>query len=826
MPTVSGSVRLRPTRIGLLVRPSQNSRGAVARFARLCACLWGGRFNPIIPVARTLPSAWKRTLRRNTTGRDLADGYIRFFEPDVFVEAEEGLAKEIGIEPGGRLDPRVLPLSALVLTSETRHADFGFGLNAFDIYRHLYARELQFVSRQKRRMAVFERSDPSHPFFDVAFGVFPAQKSLAYIRKAYVEAFEPKSFTATPETALEIVKKGAGTPFTVGRYGIERDGGGSSGPTIFFFDSSKTIDLIDYWNLTLRKRDVIPVDVAWAQLFAPYLREVITKNHRPLPGNRHGVMTHSSIEFGRSVPETVARAATDALMPVPAGSVGYSPEPGPFWAKHVPHWHVKPQRSRLTASEEDWEATLDEKESSLANIRALAPEFAERFGPGENRARWANVLQIHAYGGARDYAATYPTNAKNPGFPRIAFGGGTAIVSREGIVIPQQYRRLRNTLNLQTQQKAIAEWMKAQGVEASLSTAGRNAEQVIRSAGGLHGCRVLAHEGTLELLDRMAKSVHVSKDGTTSQFSDRTARINDWKEVIGRRRDELPLIQLSDFTERNIIRLGVSLACPQCDRENWYDLAGVDYTLRCERCLREYRFPQGDLTFTERDWRYRVVGPFSLPHYALGAYSTALTLRVMDTGLKGGHSRMTWSTGLDLSRGDRVREVDFAAWYEPDRMGWDDSDPMFVLGETKSFGSEVFHRKDVDRLREVAEWFPGCCVVLATMKRSLSPDERQRMRSLAEWGRVPLRDGTPRAWVIALTGNELFFRWSVGHVWEKMGGMHHKLAQHYGPHLGDLTTLADATQQAYLGLPSLGAGRRERRMHAGKAEVSERRRST
>jgi hypothetical protein len=810
MPTVSGSVRLRPTRIGLLVRPSQSSRPAVARFARLCACLWGGRFNPIVPVAKVLPPEWKAMLPRNTTGRDLADGYIRFFEPDVFVEAEEGLADELGIEPGSQLAARVLPLSALV-TSETRGTDFAFGLNAFDVYKHLYERELQFVPKRKRQMAVFEKSDPGRPFFDVVFGVFPAQRALAYIRDAYIDAFEPKSLAATPEAALEVFKKHIGTPFTIGRYGIEREGGSGGSPTILFLDSSKTIDLIDYWNLTLRKRDVLPVDISWAPLFAPYLREVITRNHRPLPGNPHGVMIRTSIQFGRSVSEADAKVATEILESLPNGSFGYPLEAEPFWAKHVPRWLVKPQRVRLTAGEEDWEATLDETESSFANVRALAPEFADRFGPGQNHARWANVLQVQGYGGGREYATTYPTNIKNPDYPRITIGGSKAIVSSEGIVIPQQYKRLRNSLQLQRQDDAIIGWMKEQGIQAALSTAGRNAAQVIRSAGGLHGCRVLAHEGTLELLDRMAKSSHVSKDGTTAEFPDRTARVSEWKEVIGRRSGERPRVELSDFTDRNIIRLGLSVSCPRCEQENWYDLARVDYTLRCERCLREYGFPQGGLSYGDRDWRFRVVGPFTLPGYALGAYSTALTLRALSMGLKSGRSRMTWSTGLDLARGGRAYEVDLVAWYEPERMSWDETDPTLILGESKSFGAEVFHKKDIDRLRQVAEWFPGCCLVLAGLKRNLSPDERIRLRALAQWGRVSTRDGTPRAWVVVLTGNELFYTWSVAHVWEKIGGKHAQLAKHNEIHFGDMPTLADFTQQVYLDLPSLESERARRR---------------
>jgi hypothetical protein len=59
-------------------------------------------FNPIIPVCTTLPASWRQHPFKEVTGKGLADAYIRFFEPDVFVEAEAGLAKEVGIVPSKR----------------------------------------------------------------------------------------------------------------------------------------------------------------------------------------------------------------------------------------------------------------------------------------------------------------------------------------------------------------------------------------------------------------------------------------------------------------------------------------------------------------------------------------------------------------------------------------------------------------------------------------------------------------------------------------------------------------------------------------------------
>src|SRR5687768_8066532 len=95
MASLNATLRLRPVRIGFLVRPTNMS--AVRTIMRYCTCLWGGMYNPIIPVFRTPPKGWRSEKFERVRGADVAKGYIRFFEPDVFVESEGGLADEAGL---------------------------------------------------------------------------------------------------------------------------------------------------------------------------------------------------------------------------------------------------------------------------------------------------------------------------------------------------------------------------------------------------------------------------------------------------------------------------------------------------------------------------------------------------------------------------------------------------------------------------------------------------------------------------------------------------------------------------------------------------------
>src|SRR5215472_7339353 len=93
-PRIHGSVKLRPTRIGFLVRPADGA--SLSRIMRWSTCLWGGRANPIIPVG-PYPACWRAPHPRlERPDRDVARDYMTFFEPDVLVEAEQGLAEAIG----------------------------------------------------------------------------------------------------------------------------------------------------------------------------------------------------------------------------------------------------------------------------------------------------------------------------------------------------------------------------------------------------------------------------------------------------------------------------------------------------------------------------------------------------------------------------------------------------------------------------------------------------------------------------------------------------------------------------------------------------------
>ena len=219
--------------------------------------------------------------------------------------------------------------------------------------------------------------------------------------------------------------------------------------------------------------------------------------------------------------------------------------------------------------------------------------------------------------------------------------------------------------------------------------------------------------------------------------------------------------------------------------------------------LCSFPFPQGTLEFDRTPWQYRVVGPFSIPGYAGGAYATVLALRLFSDKLSVGDADLTYATGLDI-KGIAATpiEVDFTCWHRRRVMIGRHEEPVLIFGEAKSFAERSFKTVDVERMEAIADKFPGAFIVFATLKDKLSDDERAAIGALATKGRERLDNGNPRAPVIVLTGTELFAGWHLEQAWKEKGGMHARFVEPAYVRLDNLWTLAELTQQLYLGLPN------------------------
>lgn len=262
------------------------------------------------------------------------------------------------------------------------------------------------------------------------------------------------------------------------------------------------------------------------------------------------------------------------------------------------------------------------------------------------------------------------------------------------------------------------------------------------------------------------------------------------------------------LVDHNAVELGYELKCTKCGSWSWHELRKLGPQITCHLCLKSFDFPVKNPGGSQQGrWAYRVIGPFALPDYAGGGYAAALSIRFFGQ-VVGGISgpTITWAAGQNLTfRGGQSSEVDFALWYQRKEIARCDFPTEILFGEAKSFGKDAFEDRDVARMRGLAERYPGAIFVFATMRNGedLTADEITRIRRFAEWGRKHDRSRRrTRAPVIVLTGTELFAAHSLEQAWKDKGGRHAQLIEPAWIRTENLTTIADLSQQLYLGMPS------------------------
>ena len=799
MSNIRIDIRLRPIRFGFLVRP--NDKKNVLEIFRINTCLWGGKFNPIIPFFKCVPSWWEREGYRFENAKQIINGYLDFFEPDFLVEAEEGLADGFGFDP-----ERVLQLTNIL--ERPGEGDWGrYGLSVHNLYSELYKEEFRFESRHKRNIVHVEAKESVFANFVASnFGSFPIQGQLGYFERAYKDVFKPEHITLDAAALSKLYQSGYSSALKIGCAKLRIDYYDLGELVLFILDAKKSRDLVDFWNLRVIHEHVLAVPIQWIEELSPFCKEFILNNYHPRSDNSNGGKIYTTSMFSRSIPENDIEEIYRNYLHVDKKKANTLQTWYPsIWSK-PPEMIAGTTRPTLAANRKSMEIQIDGDNPEI-RFDPLFPEFASEYG---NQFRLANVVRLEDWSNTGQITTVFPCNYKI-NFFRFRLGEEHFLPTTEGLVIFPEYRNRSERWNLD-RTTAFNKWFKDNQVSATLSDAGRATQQIIQTLGGVLDVGCLAHKGVIELLNEMSR-----KTAHYREFRNKTDKaINDkrWGKGI-----------FETLVGRKVVELGLELKCGKCGSWSWYSVKQLDYSLTCSFCVKQFNFPITDpLGGKHSRWAYRVIGPFALPDYARGGYAAALAIRFFANVIGStGFSAVTWSSGqeLKLPTGEKV-EADFMLWYQRKEVWGTDYPTETVFGEAKSFGKDVFKPDDVNKMKLLAEAFPGSILVFATMKEEFSQKEINRIKKIAEWGRKYDKETEQtRAPVIMLTGTELFTADSLKVSWEKKGGKHKDLIPTLLGRPDSLRVLADLTQQLYLGMPShdsviLNQIRRKRERNGGR----------
>lgn len=797
MAHISAVVTLRPIRFAFLVKPNDNQR--LLKIFQINTCLWGGKFNPIIPILGHVPKWWSRDDLKPENAQQIVNGYLDAFEPDFLVESEEGLAAGLGYDPD-----RVLQLSDMLNQADDPHGKAGLGV--FDLYKDLYEKQFQFVRRHNHNIInVMPQTKAFKSFCACVFGRFPEDAELKYFGQGFSDAFAPKQIALTAETLTDLYKHGFNSALEIGHSNINIDYHDHADQTLFVMDAQDPRDLIDYWNLRIVRRNILPIPVQWLDILSPYCKEYIEDCHRPLPGNPYGVMLNATVLFARSIPSAnIEQIYTDHLWVDRDGANVRQDWYPPIW-RPSPRFMTRSTRATLSAEEKTFDMQID-GDSSEVRFESLDPDFAERYG--FNDFRWANVVKLKDWSNQGQIATLFPNDYRSPKIPNFQTIQEKILPTTEGFVIFCRYKNMSNMWRLSDGTTAISEWLKTNGIESHVSDAGQATQQIVSTLGGYWGVSSFAHEEIVKLLNKISRRP-ISPSIQHQEFQNRIK--DSVKGDIWRNKNAETLI------ERGAVELGLELKCSKCSTWGWHALRELDHEVACSLCLKKFRFPSLDPSSSQLSrWAYRLTGPFALPDYARGGYAASLTLRFLAKTFGHNDSAVTWSTGQILKLAPKQRvEADLILWHQRKVSHGLDHHAELVFAEAKSFRGEnseeknavadAFETEDVERMKQLAIRFPGAILVFATMKQAedLSQAEISRIAKVASWGREYIdKHRKTRAPVILLTGLELFAPYALSKTWRDKGGRHAEMENGRRSYIENLRDLADMTQQLYLNMPS------------------------
>jgi hypothetical protein len=561
----------------------------------------------------------------------------------------------------------------------------------------------------------------------------------------------------------------------------------------FYMDASNVGDVIDYWNLRALGRSVIPIPhhLADQENFRKQILKFLLETRRSNSNDPKNLQYASIVRSDHSTMEqmeVLSKAIRSALEPADPAKVHIMP---------LQHWYPRMwddwARDKDSASPDELfadEQVLDIKEGVGERISwtPLLPKFAEESaihgGP-----KCANEIGIRLYGG-EDYAAEAFPRFAGQNYLRAVTGRFTFDdhwrVGRNGLV-----RLIRHShserVEVPSAERVFFAWLEDQGWNPEISPPGRLAKQIHRQLDGWG--RALADEKLVSLLEYMngGRRKQNLQPVLSSQESVGGPRELSLHEVRERLKDGTRN-PINYLIEKGVFHLGLEVQCPHCVRRAWHSMESLGDSLKCPRCLKSFPAIGNSEGGT---WRYRTAGPFSVPHYADGAYTTLLALEFFGE-MRQTRIKTTRALSFTASRKSQVPlEADFAFLWQS--SSWREQSDGVAFGECKTYG--LFERKDIARMKQLAKAFPGSVLVFATLRDTLTREEVRALSRFARSGRKYWKPERPINPVLILTKHELMHLVGPPYCWESLG------VKDKFQHIHGLLDICNATQQIHLGLP-------------------------
>jgi len=768
-------IRLRPLKLAFLVY--YNDMKGLLEAIKTNTFLWGGQYNPIIPIFKHCPKVWIERISRNTRAKDIIQGYLANFDPDFVVPI--GRAKETHLDITDRKQISIEEITDGI--KKEGLPKYGIGLR--EILDHYVKTEFKYVRRKPIHVCFPSFRNPYSTFMASVFGILDKETSTALV-KMFGSALNPECPSWNLVDYASGIKPDCTFLRRLSSLYIHRNLVNSwDREIVFVMDAGIPLDIMDYWNLRALGKIVLPVpaQAAREESVKKLVSDFIENCFYPINDT---VNNQATILKGRNLPKTdfenivrdfgIARSSDRNESKY---VIQHYPRLWNEWAWDKDHVLC----CDVEGSTKEYSISGDEENTPL---RTLDPEFIyPHFYCSEPR--FANEIRFKLYGNEPELLGrVIPEGDERMARAVGCIGIDEYRVSRNGIVHLANDKNGLMFLSLPKSEDLFREWFKQQGWEIELSSPGRLAKQMLKYLGGILGISRIAQREVIDLLEKMEGGYQMPHDAFIAEMS-KIANKGEFPRGV----NDI----LKNFLEAKMFNLGLRVQCQTCTQHVWVPLNELNYTLQCTKCLGHFEIPQ-DYPTKKLEWAYRTLGPFNQPNRAFGVYSVLLTLRFF---MKEHSYRVTPILSFNARKDNRGLEADLGLFLQQQMFGY--SKRHLIFAECKTMN--LLEKDDVDKMAMLGNEFPGSILVFAILRDSFVEREKKLLRPLARKGRKSWKEDHPFNPVLILTAKELFSWRPPPYCWEKAEGKCSSFSKANWI-ANDIIELCDVSQQIYLDMDS------------------------
>lgn len=768
---------LRPLRSAIVV--DVENLDALTTAVVVLSSHWGGMLSCIVPITVSNSKCGGPFERQKVAVHNL----LECFEPDFVYVFEDSHKKYLS------------PIWPTFLLEKSTHFQIGkLGLSIFPCILGFSRSLWQNGSSCLQIFSGHEVNSLQDLWSSILLGALPSWLSEEFT-----------NFYSKPLSVryVDIVKELHSNPdshspsvLNVGCYGINRLSRADRAPDmILVIDRASARHMIDYWNLRALGIEILPALIGDEHLEQTLINGLCESDRavdiRHLRDTDVGHLTHINSVASSIAGVQVSSRIIDIENLNPA------------------HWRT----DRIKGLVEVRKFRCSEADARI-EFPILKPGFFDELRDKEwgSGVLWINTAIIHSLKSNPDFAKVLPLCIRGRSYQ---FGDDRSppnTYNSEGFILGCGMFKSETHFDLPNSWTVLKTYLKLQDLRAQRPPSAISVLELLGALGELPNIKYFANRTVLELFEDLAQGLIESE--SEENFSEEADLENlgvRIKRVKGHTVSLLTLLkvlasspsgtkQLAEkaiqfYIDKGILVIGLRCTCPQCKHRNWYPVSELQEELRCERCLRRYKFRQ--YPPKESDWEYKTTGIFSQKNYASGSYAVLLTVQAVSALLP---NSFTWFPGVEVKLAGNHFESDLVMLTSNESARHHDQ-PTFLIGEIKSFGGCL---KEIRKLYAWTKLIPDVTVVIASLSDDFSLEEKRLLEELAIFGRKECERYNPR--VVMLTARELLCRQPPPQCWEgraDFAGIQSLFQQcnliNDRP-ISRLEALAYSTQHIYLGI--------------------------